>query len=86
MCHIRQCDELYKCIPFNDLYRLVLRSDSAVATSCRVDGSSILCEMKYKDKTSIFIVPNEIYNPSSRQNKGWDRMIIMEAFPLKSPD
>ena len=86
MCHIRQCDELYKCISFNDLYRLELRSDSAVATSSHVDGSSILCEMKYKDKTSIFIVPNEIYNPSSRQNKGWDRMIIMETFPLKSPD
>ena len=40
--------------------------------------------MKYEDKTDILIKPNVIYNPSSRQNKGWDRMIVMEAFPLNS--
>ena len=60
--HIRQCDELYKSIPFNDLYQLELRSNSAPAASCHVDGSSILREIVYEDKTNIFIVPNEIYN------------------------
>ena len=41
-------------------------------------------EIKYEDRTDILIKPNEIYNPSNRQNKGWDRIIVMEAFPLKS--
>ena len=84
MRHIRQCDKLYKSIAFNDLYRLELRSDSTPATSCRVDGSSILKEIEYEDKTNILIQPNEIYNPSNKQNPGWDRMIVMEAFPLKT--
>ena len=84
MRHIRQCDKLYKSIPFNDLYRLELRSSSTLATSCRVDGSSILKEIRYEDKTNISIEPNEIYNPSNKQNSGWDRMIVMEAFPLKT--
>ena len=84
MRHIRQCDKLYKSIAFNDLYRLELRSDSTPATSCRVDGYSILKEIEYEDKTNILIQPNEIYNPSNKQNPGWDRMIVMEAFPLKT--
>ena len=84
--HIRQCDKLYESIPFNDLYRLELRSNSAPAASCRVDGSSILREIMYENKKHISISPNEIYYPSSRQNPGWDRMIVMEAFPLKSLD
>ena len=61
--HIRQCDDLYKSIPFNDLYQLELRSNSAPAASCHVDGSSILREIVYEDKTNIFIVPNEISCP-----------------------
>ena len=84
MRHIRRCDELYKSIPFNDLYRLELRSDSTLAASCRVDGSSILKEIRYEDKTNISIEANEIYNPSNKQDPDWDRMIVMEAFPLKT--
>ena len=84
MRYIRQCDKLYERIPFNVLYQLEPRINSTAAVSCHVDGSSILREIKYEDRTDIFIKPNEIYNPSNRQNKGWDRIIVMEAFPLKS--
>ena len=84
MRYIRQCDKLYERIPFNVLYQLDQKINSTAAVSCHVDGSSILKEIKYEDRTVIFIKPNVIYNPSNRQNKVWDRIMVMEAFSLKS--
>ena len=83
MVYIRRCNKLYERIPFNVLHQLEQRIISIAAVSCHVDGSSILREIKYEDRTDIFIKPNEIYNPSNRQNKSWDRIIVMEAFPQK---
>ena len=84
MRHIRQCDKFYERIPLNVLYQHELRSNSTPAASCHVNGSSILREILYKDTTIISISPNEIYNPSNVQNPGWNRMVVMEVFPLKS--
>ena len=47
-----------------------------------MDSSSTLKEIKYVRDTSITLEPNTMYNPDSAQNSGWDRLIIMEAFPL----
>ena len=81
MRHVRQGQLKYSRIPLNDLYRLNVTNSSAPAASCLVDGSSILREFQYIKNTKIVLQPNTIYNPKYKQNSGWDRLIVLEAFP-----
>ena len=84
MRHIRQFEpECYKRIPLNDLYRCQLRVGATFASSCCVDSCSILTEIKYVKGTTITLEPNTIYNPGDAHNPGWDRLIVMEAFPFR---
>ena len=83
MRHIRGFEfERYQQIPLNELYRSGLRANATFAASCRVDSCSISKEIKYVRDTCITLEPNTMYNPDSAQNSGWDRLIVMEAFPL----
>ena len=84
MRHVRQGNPKYAKIQLNDLYRVELQNGAAPAASCLVDGRSILTEIKYIKGTKITLQPNTIYNPVDDQNKGWDRLIVLEAF-LVSP-
>jgi hypothetical protein len=82
---VRQGKPRYLRIPLNDLYGLVLPGGAAPITRCLVDGSSILKEIEYKKGTKIKLQPNTIYNPAGDDsNPGWDRLIVLEAFPVLS--
>ena len=82
MRHVRQSKpRIYKKNCLNDLYSNTLRHDATFAASCLVDGCSSLREIQYVKDSKITLDPNTIYNPKFKQNKGWDRLIIMEAFP-----
>ena len=62
-----------------------------MSTACRgnfsiellCDSCSILTEIKYVKGTTITLEPNTIYNPGDAHNPGWDRLIVMEAFPFR---
>lgn len=84
MRYVRQGKPRYLRIPLNDLYGLKLPGDAAPITRCLVDGSSILTEIMYEKGTKIMLQPNTIYNPVDRSNPGWDRLIVLEAFPVSS--
>ena len=51
---------------------------------CAVDGQSILKEMPYEKNTDIVLQANTIYNPQDPNNPGFDRLIVLEAFPVLS--
>ena len=57
-----------------------IRNGAAPSASCLVDGRSILRGIEYIKGTKITSQPNTIYNPVDDQNKGWDRLIVLEAF------
>jgi hypothetical protein len=85
MRYVRQGKPRYLRIPLNDLYCLELPGGAAPITRCLVDGSSILTEIEYKKGTKIKLQPNTIYNPANDDsNPGWDRLIVLEAFPVSS--
>jgi hypothetical protein len=87
MRHIRQDEPNYARMPLNELYRLELRDGAAPAASCVVDGQTIFeKEIKYIKDTDIVLLPNTIYNPEDPNNAGWDRLIVLEAFPVSSGD
>ena len=79
MRHVRQGNPRYAKIQLNDLYRIKLRNGAAPAASCLVDGRRILTEIEYIKGTKITLQPNTIYIPVGDQNKGWDRLIMLEA-------
>ena len=82
MRHVRQSEEsFYSKIPLNSLYGINLQGNAISAASCCVDACSTLVEIKYFANTKVKVKPNTIYNPDRSTNPGWDRMIIMEAFP-----
>ena len=81
MRHVRQSAPEYSRIPLNMLYCNALRDNAAAAASCPVDGQSILEEIRYDSNSRVILTPNVIYNPQSAGNPGWDRLLIMEAFP-----
>ena len=84
MRHVRQGNPKYAKIRLNDLYCIKLRNGAAPAASCLVDGRSILTEIKYVKGSNIILQPNTIYNPEDDQNKGWDRLIVFEAYEASS--
>ena len=81
MRYVRQGNPKYLRIPLNELYRL---NGAAPAVSCLVDGQSILEEIEYIRGRNIILQPNTIYKPRSNKNAGWDRLIVLEAFPVLS--
>ena len=85
MRHVRQSAPEYSRIPLNQLYHITLRGNATAAANCVVDGQSILKEIQYDSNDSnsrVILTPNIIYHPQSTVNPGWDRLLIMEAFPL----
>jgi hypothetical protein len=82
MRHVRQGNPKYAKIQLNDLCRIKLWNGAAPAASCLVDGRSILTEIEYIKGTNITLQPNIIYKPVDDQNKGWDRLIVLEAFQV----
>ena len=77
MRHISKFEpECYQRIPLNDLYRCQLRVGATFASSCCVDSSSTLTEIKYVKGKTITLEPNTIYNPGDAHNPGWDRLIV----------
>ena len=82
MRYVRQGNPKYAKIQLNDLYRIELRNGAAPAASCLVDGSSILTEIDYFKGTDITLRSNTIYNPVDDQNKGWDRLIVLEVIQV----
>jgi hypothetical protein len=82
MRYVRQGEPKYAKIPLNELYRLELTNGAAPAASCLVDGSSILTYIEYVKGTNIVLRPNAIYKPDGKNNPGWDRLIVLEAFPV----
>lgn len=84
MRHVRQGKPKYAKMPLNTLYSIQLRGGAALAASCQVDGQSILKEIQYIKNTGIVLQPNTIYNPKDPNNPGFDRLIVLEAFPVSS--
>ena len=82
MRYICQGNPKYAKIRLNDLYRIKIRNGAAPAGSCLVDGCSILTEIMYVKGTNITLQPNTIYYPEDDQNKGWDRLIVLEVFEV----
>jgi hypothetical protein len=84
MRYVRESRPEYSRIPLNELYCNTLSDNATVAASCPVDGRSILNEIPYTSNAGVTLEPNSVYNPQSAENPGWDRLLIMEAFPLAS--
>ena len=83
MRYIRQGNSKYSKIALNELYRLRIRTDAADAAKCPVDGLSVLNETIYERGSDITLTPNVIHNPEYVLNHGWDRLIMLEAFPVE---
>jgi hypothetical protein len=84
--------ERYSHIPLHQLYKINLannpnnRRDSGfqhgAILSTVVDGSSLLTLEAYtKGDTIRLDEPNIIFHSDDAQNPGWDRLLILEAFP-----
>jgi hypothetical protein len=91
MRHVRP-NEKYSRIPLAELYRIDLEYNAnnrrgtgrkhGTILSTVVDGSSLLTLVPYtKGDTISLDEPNIIFYPEDAQNPGWDRLLILEAFP-----
>ena len=84
MRYIRQGNSKYSNIALNELHRLIIRTDAADAAKCPVDGLSVSNETIYERGSDITLTPNVIHNPNYTLNDGWDRLMMLEAYPLES--
>lgn len=73
----------YERSPLRELYRYKTdceQSRLALTMSIPVDGITPLTPIPYND-SNIVVQPNTIVQPPSDTQPGWDKLIILEAFP-----
>ena len=69
MRHVLRSEPLTnKNIRLNNLYCNTLRYDATIASSCCIDGCTLLREIQYVKDSMIILVPNTVYNPQLKHN------------------